>query len=138
MIHGLQTEQNNRFIFIIVCYIALHCFVSIHPPICPSVRSSIHSFSVLFFTFSFVNFTQFFYYLVSLHIFFIESFICVFQLDDKAVQHREVMGHESTLFKSYFKVLQTMEGGYVFKHSTAQHITFKSIETIVYIFAQYI
>lgn len=32
-------------------------------------------------------------------------------LDDKAVQHREVQGHESELFKSYFKELVTMEGG---------------------------
>ncbi|KAK3716429.1 hypothetical protein QZH41_008758 [Actinostola sp. cb2023] len=32
-------------------------------------------------------------------------------LDDKAVQHREVMGHESDRFKSYFQVLTTMKGG---------------------------
>ncbi|KAK7496121.1 hypothetical protein BaRGS_00012531, partial [Batillaria attramentaria] len=33
-------------------------------------------------------------------------------LDDKPVQHREVQGHESKLFKSYFpKGLQMMEGG---------------------------
>ncbi|KAL8589377.1 hypothetical protein ACOMHN_021529 [Nucella lapillus] len=33
-------------------------------------------------------------------------------LDDKPVQHREVQGHESSLFKSYFKKgIQTMEGG---------------------------
>jgi len=33
-------------------------------------------------------------------------------LDDKPVQHREVQGHESSLFKSYFpKGIQTMEGG---------------------------
>ncbi|XP_076468665.1 gelsolin-like protein 2 isoform X2 [Babylonia areolata] len=33
-------------------------------------------------------------------------------LDDKPVQHREVQGHESSLFKSYFKNgIQTMEGG---------------------------
>ncbi|XP_070192848.1 gelsolin-like protein 2 isoform X2 [Littorina saxatilis] len=33
-------------------------------------------------------------------------------LDDKPVQHREVQGHESALFKSYFpKGIQTMEGG---------------------------
>lgn len=32
-------------------------------------------------------------------------------LDDKAVQHREVQGFESDLFKSYFKNLTTMEGG---------------------------
>ncbi|CAC5356704.1 GSN [Mytilus coruscus] len=32
-------------------------------------------------------------------------------LDDAAVQHREVMGHESTLFKSYFKSITTMQGG---------------------------
>lgn len=34
------------------------------------------------------------------------------KLDDKPVQHREVMGHESSLFKSYFpKGIMTMEGG---------------------------
>ncbi len=27
---------------------------------------------------------------------------CLAQLDDKAVQHREVQGHESKLFRSYF------------------------------------
>ncbi|XP_064604543.1 gelsolin-like protein 1 [Liolophura sinensis] len=32
-------------------------------------------------------------------------------LDDKPVQHREVMGHESEMFRSYFKTIQTMEGG---------------------------
>lgn len=32
-------------------------------------------------------------------------------LDDKAVQHREVEGFESELFRSYFKELVTMEGG---------------------------
>lgn len=32
-------------------------------------------------------------------------------LDDKAVQHREVQGFESDLFKSYFKKLMVMEGG---------------------------
>lgn len=32
-------------------------------------------------------------------------------LDDKAVQHREVQGFESELFRSYFKELVTMEGG---------------------------
>ncbi|WAR25024.1 GELS1-like protein [Mya arenaria] len=32
-------------------------------------------------------------------------------LDDKAVQHREVQGFESELFRSYFKSLVTMEGG---------------------------
>jgi len=32
-------------------------------------------------------------------------------LDDKAVQHREVQGHESDLFKSYFDVLTLLKGG---------------------------
>jgi gelsolin len=32
-------------------------------------------------------------------------------LDDKPVQHREVMSNESALFKSYFDVLTLMEGG---------------------------
>lgn len=32
-------------------------------------------------------------------------------LDDRAVQHREVMGHESELFKSYFKAMKYMKGG---------------------------
>jgi gelsolin len=32
-------------------------------------------------------------------------------LDDKAVQHREVQGYESDLFKSYFPVITIMQGG---------------------------
>ncbi|XP_028408310.1 gelsolin-like protein 2 [Dendronephthya gigantea] len=32
-------------------------------------------------------------------------------LDDKPVQHREVMGHESELFKSYFDSITLLEGG---------------------------
>ncbi|OWF42510.1 gelsolin-like protein 2 isoform X2 [Mizuhopecten yessoensis] len=32
-------------------------------------------------------------------------------LDDRAVQHREVQGHESALFKSYFETIVTMDGG---------------------------
>ncbi|KAL5013768.1 hypothetical protein ScPMuIL_008038 [Solemya velum] len=32
-------------------------------------------------------------------------------LDDKAVQHREVQGHESELFRTYFANLVVMEGG---------------------------
>ncbi|CAH3184602.1 unnamed protein product [Porites lobata] len=32
-------------------------------------------------------------------------------LNDKPIQHREVMKYESDLFKSYFKVLETMDGG---------------------------
>lgn len=32
-------------------------------------------------------------------------------LDDKAVQHREVQGHESERFKSYFNTIQILEGG---------------------------
>ncbi|XP_060586480.1 gelsolin-like protein 2 [Ruditapes philippinarum] len=32
-------------------------------------------------------------------------------LDDKPIQHREVQGHESTLFKSYFESISYMKGG---------------------------
>lgn len=32
-------------------------------------------------------------------------------LDDRPVQHREVQGHESSLFKSYFETMTTMKGG---------------------------
>lgn len=32
-------------------------------------------------------------------------------LDDKPVQHREVQGHESSLFKSYFETLTLLKGG---------------------------
>ncbi|KAL4226736.1 hypothetical protein ACF0H5_014716 [Mactra antiquata] len=32
-------------------------------------------------------------------------------LDDKPVQHREVQGHESELFKSYFKAITILHGG---------------------------
>lgn len=32
-------------------------------------------------------------------------------LDDKPIQHREVMDHESPLFKSYFKTISKMKGG---------------------------
>ncbi|XP_020605062.1 gelsolin-like protein 1 [Orbicella faveolata] len=32
-------------------------------------------------------------------------------LNDKPVQHREVMNHESNLFKSYFKLIELMKGG---------------------------
>lgn len=32
-------------------------------------------------------------------------------LDDKPVQHREVQGHESKLFKSYFETITLLEGG---------------------------
>ncbi|XP_030834900.1 gelsolin-like protein 1 [Strongylocentrotus purpuratus] len=32
-------------------------------------------------------------------------------LDDKPIQHREVQGHESTLFKSYFESLMLLKGG---------------------------
>ncbi len=38
--------------------------------------------------------------------------VCV-QLDDKPIQHREVMNNESELFKSYFKEITLLEGGYV-------------------------
>ena len=33
------------------------------------------------------------------------------QLDDKAVQHREVQGHESGMFRGYFKRLELWKGG---------------------------
>ena len=46
--------------------------------------------------------------LVSLNIY---SFIVHVQLDDKPIQHREVMGHESELFKSYFPEIIQLEGG---------------------------
>eukprot|EP00731_Ephydatia_muelleri_P023680 Em0015g1263a len=32
-------------------------------------------------------------------------------LDDKPIQHREVMGYESSLFQSYFKAITLLEGG---------------------------
>ncbi|XP_033746053.1 gelsolin-like protein 2 isoform X2 [Pecten maximus] len=32
-------------------------------------------------------------------------------LDDRAIQHREVQGHESSLFKSYFDTITILEGG---------------------------
>nr|CAC87029.1 gelsolin [Suberites domuncula] len=32
-------------------------------------------------------------------------------LDDKPIQHREVQGHESSLFKSYFPTLELLNGG---------------------------
>jgi len=32
-------------------------------------------------------------------------------LDDKPIQHREVQGHESKLFKSYFEAMKLMKGG---------------------------
>jgi len=36
------------------------------------------------------------------------------QLDDKAVQHREVQGHESKLFRSYFSNrIVLLKGGWV-------------------------
>ncbi|XP_074661050.1 gelsolin-like protein 2 isoform X2 [Tubulanus polymorphus] len=41
-------------------------------------------------------------------------------LDDKAIQRREVQGHESELFKSYFKTLEIMEGG---ADSGFRHVT---------------
>ena len=33
------------------------------------------------------------------------------QLDDKPIEHREVMGYESDLFLSYFKAVTILEGG---------------------------
>ena len=36
-------------------------------------------------------------------------FVC--QLDDKAIQHREVQGNESKLFKSYFESITILKGG---------------------------
>ena len=35
----------------------------------------------------------------------------VAQLDDKPIQHREVMNYESELFKGYFKTIKLLEGG---------------------------
>ncbi|WAR30303.1 GELS1-like protein [Mya arenaria] len=32
-------------------------------------------------------------------------------LDDRPIQHREVQGHESKLFKSYFKTIELLRGG---------------------------
>merc|ERR1712002_571204 len=32
-------------------------------------------------------------------------------LDDKPIQHREVQGHESALFKSYFEAIKLLKGG---------------------------
>ncbi|XP_072165326.1 gelsolin-like protein 1 [Diadema setosum] len=46
-------------------------------------------------------------------------------LDDKPVQHREVMGHESELFKSYFDAITTMEGG---AESGFRHVDPKTYE----------
>ena len=39
-------------------------------------------------------------------------FSCL-QLKDAAVQHREVQGNESKLFRSYFGRIVTWKGGYV-------------------------
>jgi len=36
-------------------------------------------------------------------------------LNDKPVQHREVMKQESSLFKSYFEDMVIMSGGYLIK-----------------------
>ena len=42
----------------------------------------------------------------------LNSVLCIpIQLDDKPIQHREVMNHESELFKSYFKTITLLEGG---------------------------
>lgn len=38
-----------------------------------------------------------------------------FQLDDKFIQYREVMDYEFLFFKSYFKIIFKMKGGYVEK-----------------------
>ena len=39
--------------------------------------------------------------------------VCIvpFQLNDAAVQHREVQGHESGLFRSYFNKIVLWKGG---------------------------
>ena len=46
-------------------------------------------------------------------------------LDDKPVQHREVMNHESDLFKTYFKSITLLEGGAEtgFRHVTPTEYT---------------
>jgi len=41
-------------------------------------------------------------------------------LDDKPVQHREVQGHESELFRSYFKTIELLSGG---AESGFRHVT---------------
>ena len=40
-------------------------------------------------------------------------FFLLMQLDDKPIQHREVMGHESDLFRTYFSEITLLEGGSV-------------------------
>ena len=45
--------------------------------------------------------------------------------DDKPIQHREVMGYESELFKKYFQSIKILEGGADsgFKHVEPEHYT---------------
>ena len=41
----------------------------------------------------------------------LHTYLSLSQLDNRANQHREVMGYESNLFKTYFKCIELLEGG---------------------------
>ena len=45
------------------------------------------------------------------------------QLNDKPIQHREVMNFESDLFLSYFKTIELLSGGLVGHHRTGVHVS---------------